>query len=291
MRLLSLFAAAQCVAGHGAMTMPAPRNAIDSTLPGVDWGNGTTKTGKMEPLSVNCTNGTTACHPGQSVFWFSQGCTPGCPECDGKGQRIIRPGDDPRAAWESLASGKGGREFIVEGFVHFVMEASIVVARDQFGRIEAFDLVQNDHQNHILHRTVAPANVSDQVARSAKTIAGRIVEALDYVGVMGVEFFVTADDTLLVNELAPRPHNSGHWTMDACITCQFEQAIRAAVGHPIGSPRRLTDAEMVNLIGDDVHEVPELLRDPNIRLHLYGKTDVRPGRKMGHYTRLSPTRE
>jgi 5-(carboxyamino)imidazole ribonucleotide synthase len=207
---------------------------------------------------------------------------------DGKGQIILREGDDPVAAWHKLTDSRDDKTCILEGFVDFAFEASVVVARDIHGAIAPFDMAENDHKNHVLHRSTVPSQAPVAVAREAQRIASRIVEVLDYVGVMGVEFFVTHDDRVLVNEVAPRPHNSGHWTMDACISGQFDQAIRAAVGHPLGSPRRLVDVEMVNLLGDDVAQVDQLLREPNLRMHLYGKTDVKPGRKMGHFTRLRP---
>jgi 5-(carboxyamino)imidazole ribonucleotide synthase len=205
---------------------------------------------------------------------------------DGKGQIIVGAGVDPAEAWARLTRGDPSVDCIVEAFVAFVCEASVVVARDQFGTVAPFDLAENEHRHHILHRSTVPARVGPGVQERAREVATRVVQALDYVGVLGVELFITADGGVLVNELAPRPHNSGHWTMDAAVTSQFEQAVRAVVGHPLGSPQRIVDAEMTNLIGDDVLAVPELLAEPFLKLHLYGKTEIRPGRKMGHVNRL-----
>jgi 5-(carboxyamino)imidazole ribonucleotide synthase len=205
---------------------------------------------------------------------------------DGKGQVVLRSADEVEAAWARLGRGEAEVDCIVEAFVPFVCEASVVVARDQHGAVAAFDLTENEHRHHVLHRSVVPARVPAGVADRAAEIAAKVVVALDYVGVLGVELFVTGGGEVLVNELAPRPHNSGHWTMDAAVSSQFEQAIRAATGHPLGSPRRLVDVEMVNLIGEDVLSVPELLKEPLLKLHLYGKTEARAGRKMGHVNRL-----
>jgi 5-(carboxyamino)imidazole ribonucleotide synthase len=205
---------------------------------------------------------------------------------DGKGQTTLGPDDSAEEAWARISGGKPGVTAIVEAFVDFSYEASVVLARNTRGDIAAFDLVENKHRNHILHQTIAPAHASDAVRAEADRIARSIVESLDYVGVMGVELFITPDDRVLVNEMAPRPHNSGHWTMDGTVTSQFEQAIRAVTGHALGSTERLADAVMTNLLGEDVHQVAELLSDPHARLHLYGKTLVKPGRKMGHVTRL-----
>src|SRR5690606_38292267 len=165
------------------------------------------------------------------------------------------------------------------------------IARGLDGEIAAFVPVENRHRNHILDRTIAPAAVADEIAAEADRIARRVVEALGLVGLLAVEMFVTRDGRVLVNELAPRPHNSGHWTIDACVTSQFEQFVRAVCGLPLGSPARLCDAEMTNLLGDDIEQWPELLRDPQAKLHLYGKAEPRPGRKMGHVTRLLSPRD
>jgi 5-(carboxyamino)imidazole ribonucleotide synthase len=148
--------------------------------------------------------------------------------------------------------------------------------------------VENRHVNHILDTTIAPASLPPETARQAETIARDIAARLGLVGVLAVEMFVTRDGGLLVNELAPRPHNSGHWTIDACATSQFEQLVRAVCGLPLGSTERHADAVMKNLIGDEVETWRKAIADPTARLHLYGKRTVSPGRKMGHVTRLKP---
>jgi 5-(carboxyamino)imidazole ribonucleotide synthase len=212
---------------------------------------------------------------------------------DGKGQARLDSGSDPAAAWAGIGGGKPGVEGIVEGFVTFACEVSVIVARGADGAMVAYPAVENRHKDGILDVTIAPAaadKVSDQTAAESDRIARRNAEALDLVGVLAVEMFVTADGAVLVNEMAPRPHNSGHWTMDACATSQFEQLVRAVCGLPLGSVERLADAEMTNLIGDDVLRWPELLAEPGARLHLYGKAEARPGRKMGHVNRLFPRR-
>lgn len=212
---------------------------------------------------------------------------------DGKGQARLEAGGDPTAAWSAIGGGKPGVEGIVEGFVTFACEVSVIVARGADGAMVAYPAVENRHKDGILDVTVAPASpdkVSAETAAEADRIARRIAEALELVGVLAVEMFVTADGAVLVNEMAPRPHNSGHWTMDACATCQFEQLVRAVCGLPLGSVERVADAEMTNLIGDDVLRWPDLLAEPGARLHLYGKAEARPGRKMGHVNRVFPRR-
>ncbi|MGB0748788.1 MAG: 5-(carboxyamino)imidazole ribonucleotide synthase [Magnetospiraceae bacterium] len=203
---------------------------------------------------------------------------------DGKGQVLIRSGDDPAAAWAAM----GGDLGILEGFVNFEREVSVAVARGIDGCWAAFDVVENIHRNHILHQTLAPARVPMETAATARALAGKIVEKLDLVGLLTVEMFVTAEGTLLVNELAPRPHNSGHWTIDACPVSQFGQFVRAVCGLPLGPTDRHSDAEMTNLLGDDINKWSEIVAEPAAHLHLYGKAAPRPGRKMGHVTRLRP---
>ncbi len=203
---------------------------------------------------------------------------------DGKGQVRI---DDPREldrAWAAI----GERPAILERFVPFERELSVVVARGLDGAAVCFDVVENRHRNHILDVTIAPAPIAPHLARQAQDIALAAAAKLELVGLLAVEFFVTTDGTLLANEMAPRPHNSGHWTMDACLTDQFEQFVRAVCGLPLGSPLRHSDAVMTNLIGDDVNQWLDILQEPGARLHLYGKAEARPGRKMGHVTRLMP---
>ena len=173
-----------------------------------------------------------------------------------------------------------------EGFVEFEKEISVVVARNVAGDIAAFDPAENVHRDHILKTSTVPAGISKETAKAAKAIAEKIVAALDYVGVLGVEFFVLPDGKLLVNEIAPRVHNSGHWTEAVCITDQFEQHIRAILGWPLGDPGRMADVVMENLIGDEIAAIPADL-GPGIRPHAYGKSESRAGRKMGHLNRVS----
>lgn len=207
---------------------------------------------------------------------------------DGKGQARIGADTDPAEAWRSIGVADAPDTGIVEGFVTFTCEVSVIVARGADGAMIAYPAVENRHKNGILDRTIAPAKVSTETAAEADRIARRIAEALDLVGVLAIEMFVTPDGGVLVNELAPRPHNSGHWTMDACLTDQFEQLVRAVCGLPLGSVEHVADAEMENLIGDDVLRWPDLLAESGARLHLYGKAEARPGRKMGHVNRLFP---
>lgn len=203
---------------------------------------------------------------------------------DGKGQwRVERPEDVARAAAE-LA----GRPAIAERAVDFRMEVSVVTARGVDGERASFDVVRNDHEGGILRRTTAPAPISADLAREAVRLAEGIAAALEVVGLLAVEMFLGRDGRLLVNELAPRPHNSGHWTIDACITSQFEQHVRAVCGLPLGSPARLFDAVMENLLGSEVETWARWIADPGARLHLYGKREARAGRKMGHVTFLRP---
>ena len=202
---------------------------------------------------------------------------------DGKGQvRIDAAGPSAPEAWAAI----GAAPSVLEGFVAFEREISVIGARGLDGAVVAFDPGENLHRDGILHSTTVPARVSAALARDAVLIAGRILNALDYVGVIGVEMFAT-DAGLVVNELAPRVHNSGHWTQDACLIDQFEQHVRAICGWPLGDGRRHSDAEMVNLIGDAVASAPG---ETGAAVHLYGKGAARPGRKMGHVTRIAPRR-
>jgi 5-(carboxyamino)imidazole ribonucleotide synthase len=203
---------------------------------------------------------------------------------DGKGQVKIEAATDLDMAWSAMGQGDG----IIEGFVDFEREISVIVARAVDGKMAAFDAVENRHVNHILDTTIAPAPISDDLAAKAQGIARHIAESLDLVGLLAVEMFVTGDGKVLVNEIAPRPHNSGHWTMDACVTSQFEQFVRAICGLPLGDATRHSDAVMKNLIGDAVEEWPRIVAEPGAKLHLYGKREARPGRKMGHVNRLYP---
>ncbi len=206
---------------------------------------------------------------------------------DGKGQAMIRPGDDPVASF----SATGGAPSILEGLVPFVREVSVVAARGADGDIAAFDVNENIHANHILSLTTAPARISPATAREAMEITAAVLRALDYVGVIAVEMFVVGEGTgerLVVNEIAPRVHNSGHWTIDGAATSQFEQHVRAICGWPLGSTRRHGRIEMRNLIGAQALAWRDLLREPGACLHLYGKHEARAGRKMGHVTRILP---
>ena len=211
---------------------------------------------------------------------------------DGKGQLRIEAGTSPEAALAEI----GNAPAILEGFVPFEREISVIVARSVDGAIAAYDPVENVHKNHILDKSFAPAALTPALTAEAIDIASTIVRQLDYVGVMGVELFLlppgrdggNGKGRLLVNEIAPRVHNSGHWTMDACLISQFEQHIRAICGWPLGSAARHSDAVMTNLIGEDAAGWASLAAETDCALHLYGKAEIRPGRKMGHVNRLYP---
>lgn len=205
---------------------------------------------------------------------------------DGKGQALLRGPGDIAPAWQAL----GGGPLILEGFVEFAMELSVITARGPDGSMASYVPVENRHRDHILKTTRAPAPVSHGQAQAAVAMAERLTAGLDAVGLIAVEMFLARDGRLLVNELAPRPHNSGHWTMDACHCSQFEQLVRAVCGLPLGDPSRLADAEMENLLGDEADRWAAFLAEPGARLHLYGKREARAGRKMGHVNRLLPRR-
>jgi 5-(carboxyamino)imidazole ribonucleotide synthase len=202
---------------------------------------------------------------------------------DGKGQRIVRTAEECVAAFAD----HGAVPAILEKFVDFAFEASVVAARGRDGVFAAYDPPRNEHENHILRCSTVPAPLGDSTAREAVAIARTIGEALDYVGVLGVELFIGRNGEVAVNEIAPRVHNSGHWTMEACLVSQFEQHIRAVAGWPLGDAARHSDAVMENIIGSEV-EAWRALADEMAGLHIYGKRFVRPGRKMGHITRLFP---
>lgn len=202
---------------------------------------------------------------------------------DGKGQRVFRSSDEsPAGVFEAM----GGVPLILESFVAFDREVSVIAARSISGEISAFDLAENVHRNGILHTSTLPARISQSTAEAARQAAERLLSGLSYVGVIGMEFFVMADGTLIANEIAPRVHNSGHWTEAACVVSQFEQHIRAVAGLPLGDPSRHSDCIMTNLIGDDIDELNSWLAKPHVLVHLYGKAESRPGRKMGHVTQL-----
>jgi 5-(carboxyamino)imidazole ribonucleotide synthase len=208
---------------------------------------------------------------------------------DGKGQHKITRGADADRVWTALQE----REVLVEKFVSLQAEVSVIAARGLDGAVAEYPPFENRHANHILDVTTAPALIPAPLAARAREIACAILEAMDYVGVLCVEFFVTTDGELLVNELAPRPHNSGHLTFDAAVTSQFEQQVRAICGLPLGSSELLRPAAMANLLGDLWSEGEPnwaaACRFPKVKLHLYGKTQPRPGRKMGHLTATAPT--
>jgi 5-(carboxyamino)imidazole ribonucleotide synthase len=204
---------------------------------------------------------------------------------DGKGQAVLRSLPDIDDAWREL----GSEPLVMESLIAFEREVSVVVARGLDGAAVAFDPVENRHRDGILHVTVAPAQFSPESSADAVAIALRVAEALELVGLLAVEMFACPDGSLLVNEIAPRPHNSGHWTIDACPASQFELHIRAIAGLPLPEAVRHSDAVMKNLVGpEEVAEWPGILATPGLVPHLYGKTEARPGRKMGHVTRLFP---
>ena len=201
---------------------------------------------------------------------------------DGKGQATIQNGADLASAWREV----GGQPSILEAFVPFEREISVIAARGRDGAVECFDVTENEHRHHILHISRVPAAVSGETAQEAQRIAQTIAEKFGYIGVLGVEMFVLREGGLLVNEIAPRVHNSGHWTLDGASVSQFEQHIRAVAGWPLGKPVRRGRVEMTNLIGAEVEEYRRWLTVPGAAVHLYGKAAVRPGRKMGHVTRV-----
>ncbi|MBK5911731.1 5-(carboxyamino)imidazole ribonucleotide synthase [Rhodothalassium salexigens] len=203
---------------------------------------------------------------------------------DGKGQaRLDGPGDLD-AVWDAL----GPAQLIVEGVVAFDKEISVVTARTADGRSATFPVSENSHENHILARSVAPARIPDAAARTAADHAQRIAAALDYVGALAVEYFLTPDGGVLANEIAPRVHNSFHWTIEGAVTSQFAQHIRAIAGWPLGATDLVGAVEMQNLLGDAALDWLGVLADPTAHLHLYGKGTPRPGRKMGHVTWVRP---
>lgn len=202
---------------------------------------------------------------------------------DGKGQTKMMSVADVEPAWAAMKN----QPAILESFVIFEKEVSVICARGAGGQFVAYEVTENVHRNHILHTSTVPAKIEPELAIEAIYIAQRMAEALDYVGVLAVEFFV-GGDVLYVNEIAPRVHNSGHWTMDACVISQFEQHMRAVAGWPLGSTYRHSDVVMTNLLGEEANLWPALVASPQVGLHLYGKAQIRPGRKMGHYNKISP---
>ncbi|CAM3623166.1 5-(carboxyamino)imidazole ribonucleotide synthase [Brevibacillus invocatus] len=208
---------------------------------------------------------------------------------DGKGQWVLKREEELEEAFETLA--KAGTELIVEQFVPFELELSVIAARNPDGELAVFPTAENIHQDNILHLTIVPARVSEEVRERAEKIARTIVDKLDVVGLLAIEMFLTADGQLFVNELAPRPHNSGHYTMEACVTSQFEQHVRAVCNLPLGSTELLSPVVMVNILGEHLQpvldRVDELPR--SAKLHLYGKAESKEKRKMGHLNVLAPS--
>jgi 5-(carboxyamino)imidazole ribonucleotide synthase len=205
---------------------------------------------------------------------------------DGKGQLMIREPNDVPGAFDKI----GAVPAVLEDLISFECEVSVIVARDLDGTCASYDIARNHHENHILKTSTVPAGVSAATLDTARIMAEQIVTGLDYVGVMGVEMFLvraTNGEKLLVNEIAPRVHNSGHWTQDACLTSQFDQHIHAVAGWPLGAAARHSDVVMENLIGSEAEDWEKILKDPSAKLHLYGKTEIRDGRKMGHVNRVS----
>ena len=202
---------------------------------------------------------------------------------DGKGQFVVETHDQAQQAWRN----SGGVECVLESRIELEKEISVIVARNQHGETAVYPVTENEHRNGILHITIVPARIDDAIRDKAMQQALRLVEELDYVGVLAVEFFIDSNNELLFNEMAPRPHNSGHYTKDACVTSQFEQQVRTICGLPPGDVTLLSPVVMVNLLGDLWHpDWRVLLTEPGVKLHLYGKKEARPGRKMGHYNVL-----
>lgn len=201
---------------------------------------------------------------------------------DGKGQASFNKGDDAQAIWKKFKTD----ELIAEELVDFKCEVSVIVARDQMGKTACYPVCLNEHKNHILSRTIAPAPLPAALCRKAEKMAVKLADSVGLVGVLTLEMFVTKTGKILANEIAPRTHNSGHWTIDACAVSQFENHVRTVCGLPVGDATPHHKAEMLNLIGDDIKVVPKYLTKPNTCVHLYGKNEVRAGRKMGHITLL-----
>jgi 5-(carboxyamino)imidazole ribonucleotide synthase len=200
---------------------------------------------------------------------------------DGKGQVKVQPSSKPEEIWKNL----GEKALILEGFINFSSEFSVIGSRSKDGQISCFDPGENVHKDGILRTTTVPAHLTNQQKTEAVLITAKILETLKYVGVIGIEFFLEKN-SLVINEFAPRVHNSGHWTQNGCTVDQFEQHIRAITGWKLGNAERHSDVIMENLIGDEIYKTNQLVEDGSIALHLYGKADVNPGRKMGHFNRI-----
>ena len=204
---------------------------------------------------------------------------------DGKGQQVFKNADPAKT--NDIYAQFNAVPMILEGFVPFEREISVIAARGLDGAVAVFEPAENVHREGILYTSTVPAKASGETLAQAHKAAKAILDALEYVGVIGVEFFVMANGGLIANEIAPRVHNSGHWTEAACAISQFEQHIRAVAGLPLGDPARHSDCLMENLIGDEIGRMVELCAESQVVVHHYGKTEVRPGRKMGHFTRLT----
>jgi 5-(carboxyamino)imidazole ribonucleotide synthase len=203
---------------------------------------------------------------------------------DGKGQLVHKRKDDPAKSWSKLNSG----ELILEEAVDFDCEVSVIIARDMRGKSALYGPVLNEHKHHILSRSVVPAPIAARTAKRALETAHLLADSVGLRGVLALEMFVTKDGGILANEIAPRTHNSGHWTIDACACSQFEQHVRTVCGLPVGDAGRHSDAEMINLIGRDVTKIAKWYKTENACVHLYGKSEIKDGRKMGHVTILKP---
>lgn len=203
---------------------------------------------------------------------------------DGKGQAQCSPDNSAMDKWQELNS----NEIIVEEKLDFAYEISVIIARDKDGKNATYGPVRNEHKNGILDTSTVPADMPGDLAQKACDITTKLAESIDLRGVLTLEMFVTKDGRILANEIAPRTHNSGHWTIDACAVSQFENHVRAVCGLPVGDPARFADAQMINLIGHDADNAARYLEQPGACLHLYGKDQVKPGRKMGHVTILKP---
>jgi 5-(carboxyamino)imidazole ribonucleotide synthase len=201
---------------------------------------------------------------------------------DGKGQAFIRSAAEAESAFNAL----NADVVIIESIIDFDYEISVIIARDIDGNIETYGPCLNHHKNHILDKTIAPAPIDPALAGRARQITRTLAEAVNLVGVLALELFVTKDGQILANEIAPRTHNSGHWTIEACETSQFENHVRTACGLPVAPANQHHAAEMINLIGDDILHLENYEQDENAHIHLYGKHDIKPGRKMGHVTIL-----
>ncbi len=206
---------------------------------------------------------------------------------DGKGQTVHRLNDSAKRSFNKL----GSDELILEEMIDFKCEISVIIARDIKGKSAIYGPMVNVHKNHILHTSTVPAKIDPKIAAKAKRVARKLADALGLVGVLGLEMFVTKDGHILANEIAPRTHNSGHWTIDACSVSQFEQHVRTVCGLPVGDPTPHSDAVMTNLIGNDVNKIKPFYEIKGACIHIYGKSEARPGRKMGHVTVIKPIKK